>query len=125
MLPAHVGSDECRLAARWNLDASLAHMVIRLEEQARREFGPRRWPGLYIFSGYRDPAHNAEVGGVPNSFHTACPALAADIRVGSVPGLPQDELQAILGGMWRRMGGRWGGTFSTPSPLHFDIGGLP
>lgn len=28
------------------------------------------FPGLTETSGYRDPQHNAEVGGVPNSYHT-------------------------------------------------------
>jgi len=81
-------------------------------------------PPLFIFSGYRTEAHNADVGGVANSLHTRCPALAVDLRVGSVAGLPDDEIQAILGGKWRLMGGRWGGTFSDPSPHHFDIGGV-
>lgn len=102
-------------------------MLVRLEEWAVNEFnvpGVFRWPGLYIFSGYRTPTHNTEVGGVENSFHIACPALAADIRVGSVAGINNLEVLAILGGKWRLMGGAWGGTFSTPSPNHFDIGGI-
>jgi len=96
-------------------------MLVRLDEQASREFG-RYWPGLYIISGFRTPQHNAEVGGVEGSFHTACPALAADLRVGNVAGVGSDEVLAILGGMWRLMGGRWGGAFREPSPAHFDIG---
>jgi len=101
-------------------------MLVRLEEQAHIEFEKIpgfTWPGLYVISGYRTPSHNADVGGVPNSFHTVCPSLAADLRVGSVAGLGSDEVWAILGGMWRRMGGKWGGTFRDPSPHHFDIGG--
>ena len=98
-------------------------MLVRLEQQASGEMG-RYWPGLYIISGYRTPARNAEVGGAPNSFHTFCPSLAADLRVGSVQGLGSDEVWAVLGGMWRLMGGKWGGTFSTPDLNHFDIGGV-
>jgi len=98
-------------------------MLVRLEQQAARGFG-RYWPGLYIISGYRSPSHNADVGGVPGSFHTACPSLAADLRVGNVAGLGSDEVWAILGGMWRLAGGKWGGTFSPPDPNHFDIGGV-
>lgn len=118
-----MGRDACRLANRWTLDLGLANMLVRLEEQASREFG-RYWPGLFIISGYRTPAHNADVGGAPNSFHTRCPSLAADLRVGSVAGrLPGDhEIWAILGGIWRLMGGKWGGTFGDPN--HFDIGGV-
>lgn len=33
---------------------------------------------LQITSGYRDPAHNAEIGGVPDSAHTK--GLAVDLR---------------------------------------------
>jgi len=98
-------------------------MLVRLEDTAAQEFG-RFWPGLYIISGYRTPTHNADVGGVPASFHTRCPSLAADLRVGRVAGLGSNEVWAILGGMWRLMGGKWGGTFSTPDPNHFDIGGV-
>jgi hypothetical protein len=29
-----------------------------------------QFPGLRVTSGYRDPAHNAKVGGVANSWHT-------------------------------------------------------
>lgn len=35
--------------------------------------------GLTINSGYRQPDHNQEVGGVPDSEHTYSPAKAADI----------------------------------------------
>jgi uncharacterized protein YcbK (DUF882 family) len=34
---------------------------------------------LDITSGYRDPDHNTDVGGVPNSEHTYDPAQAVDI----------------------------------------------
>jgi len=124
MLPSSVGRDSCRLASRWTLDATLADMLTRSEDQARAQFG-KYWPGLYIISGHRSLKRNAEVGGVAGSFHTACPSLAADLRVGTVAGLGSDEVWAILGGIWRIMGGRWGGTFSTPDPNHFDVGGLP
>jgi len=96
-------------------------MVVRLEKQASGEFG-RYWPGLYVISGHRTPAHNFDVGGAPDSLHTRCPALAVDLRVGNVAGLDNDEVWAILGGMWRLMGGRWGGQFQTPDPNHFDLG---
>jgi len=120
-LPSHVGRDSCSLADRWVLDDTLAGMVVRLEQQASREFG-RWWPGLWVISGHRNPTYNAQVGGAPNSLHTACPSLAVDLRVGNVAGLSNPEVWAILGGMWRLMGGRWGGTFSTPDLNHFDLG---
>lgn len=125
VLPSRVGADPCQLANRWKLDPALASMLVRLEEQASREF--RGWLApLYVISGYRSPRHNADVGGAPNSFHIRCPSLAADLRIGKLSGrLPGDaEIWAILGGMWRRMGGKWGGTFVQPDPNHFDIGGV-
>ena len=118
-----MGRDACILANRWTLDLGLASMLIRLEQQAAQELG-KFWPGLWVISGQRSPGHNANVGGSPNSFHLECPSLAVDLRVGSVQGLGSDEIWAILGGMWRLMGGRWGGTFREPSPQHFDIGGV-
>lgn len=121
-MPSRVGSNWCQLSNGWKLDPSLASRLVRLEQQASEGFG-RYWPGLYIISGYRSPRHNADIGGAPQSFHTSCPSLAADLRVGSVAGLGSDEVWAILGGMWRLMGGKWGGTFRTPDPNHFDIGG--
>jgi len=125
LLPSRVGHDSCKLANSWGLSISLAGMLVRLEEFAEREFNiipGFTWPGIYIFSGNRSVAHNADVGGVEDSFHIRCPSLAADIRVGNVAGLSSAEVLAILGGKWRMMGGRWGGTFSDPSPNHFDIG---
>lgn len=120
-LPSRVGLDPCLLANRWSIDATLAAMLIRLEGRAREGFR-ELWPGMYVISGYRTKTHNREVGGVADSLHLQCPALAVDLRVGNVVGLESDEIWAILGGIWRLMGGRWGGTFSEPSPAHFDLG---
>jgi len=120
-LPSRVGPDPCILGQRWGLSLDLADKLVSLEAQASKRF-MGFWPGLYIISGYRSPSHNAEVGGVPGSLHTACPALAADLRVGRVAALGSDEVWAILGGIWRLMGGRWGGSFQSPDPNHFDLG---
>lgn len=124
-LPSRVGTDDCLLANRWTLDPTLARMLVRLEAMARSEFevpGIFRWPGLFVISGYRSPRHNRDVGGSPNSLHTACPSLAVDLRFGRVPGrMPGDQqVWEILGGMWRLLGGRWGGSFDDPN--HFDLG---
>jgi len=105
-------------------------MVVRLAdwweslETGLQVPGFKRMPPLYIISGYRSPRYNADIGGAPNSFHTACPSLAVDLRIGSVAGFDTDEIWAILGGRWRLMGGKWGGTFRIPDPNHFDIGGV-
>jgi len=34
---------------------------------------------LDVTSGYRDPEHNIDVGGVPDSEHTCDPAMGADV----------------------------------------------
>jgi len=101
-------------------------MLVRLEAQAVAEFEKVwwfTWPGLYIISGFRTPARNAEVDGAPRSLHMACPSRAADLRVGTVEGVSSEAVWAILGGMWRLMGGRWGGNFRDPDLNHFDLGG--
>ncbi len=120
-LPSPIGSDACRLAERWGLSNTLAGMLVRLEGQAAERFG-RYWPGMFIISGFRSQRTNREVGGAVDSLHPRCPAIAADLRVGNVAGLDSPEVWAILGGMWRLMGGRWGGQFLEPDPNHFDLG---
>ena len=57
--------------------------VAQVLEKIRTAIGA----SLVVTSGYRSPAHNAAVGGVPNSEHTKC--LAADIY--------SPELEAKLG----------------------------
>lgn len=124
-LASPVGTDACRLSERWTLDPTLADMLVLMELKAKREFavaGVSVWPGLWVISGFRTETQNREVGGAPNSRHLECPSRAADLRIGQVQGLSSDELWAILGGIWRLMGGRWGGTFATPDPNHFDLG---
>ena len=54
-----------------NLHPELVDLLQRLEEYMGFE--------LTITSGYRDPAYNTEVGGVPDSEHTHDPAEAVDI----------------------------------------------
>lgn len=48
------------------------------------------------------------------SLHLA--GLAVDIG-----GLAPDELRQA-GEFWESLGGRWGGRFKTPDPIHFDAG---
>jgi hypothetical protein len=85
---------------------------------------PFDWPGLWVISGSRTPAHQASLNpAVKDSLHVRCPALAADLRVGSIPGLPSEGLLMMAGETWMTMGFRWGGTFSDfPNPAHFDVG---
>lgn len=54
-----------------NLHPDLTALLTELEK--------RMGFPLQITSGYRDPVHNVEVGGVSSSEHTNDPSLAADI----------------------------------------------
>lgn len=54
-----------------NLHPTLTTLLTELERRMGFE--------LNINSGYRDPGHNEDVGGVPDSEHTYDPAEAADV----------------------------------------------
>lgn len=54
-----------------NLHPELTRVLTELEH--------RMGFSLQINSGYRDPTHNEEVGGVPGSEHTYDPAEGADV----------------------------------------------
>lgn len=54
-----------------NLDQALVDILSKLEAAIGFE--------LTINSGYRDPGHNHDVGGVPDSEHTYDPAQGADV----------------------------------------------
>lgn len=129
-LPEAIGDDACGLARRWVLDPTLAAMLVRLEAEARRQFdaGGIRWPGLRIISGFRTSEHQAQLNpAVTQSYHTRCPSLAADLRLGADPPVGDlTNIWAILGGIWELMGGRWGGRFQQADLNHFDLGaGVP
>lgn len=126
MLPEAINGDACGIAGRWLLDSTLAEGLVLLERVAEERFtsAGTRWPGLWIISGQRSRADQARLNPlVKDSLHTRCPALAADLRVGSIPGLPSAELLQFAGGIWMALGFRWGGLFSDfPNPAHFDVG---
>jgi len=54
-----------------NLHPTLVTLLTDLEQRMGFE--------LNINSGYRDPGHNVDVGGVPDSEHTYDPAEGADV----------------------------------------------
>jgi len=115
------------LATRWLLAPSLAEMVVRMERLAGERFAAPGipWPGIWIISGHRSQETQAELNpSVKASCHTVCPALAVDLRVGSLAGVDSVEVWSILGGMWRLMGGRWGGNFSSDDPSEINIVGI-
>ena len=126
MLPEAINDDDCGLARRWILAPALATGLVLLEGRAEERFASRSlsWPGLWIISGHRTQESQAGLNPtVKDSFHVRCPALAADLRVGPIPGFSRDALLDFAGGLWMAMGFRWGGTFSDfPNRAHFDIG---
>lgn len=65
---------------------------------------------IHITSGYRNPTHNAAVGGAKNSYHVK--GMAADIIV---TGMPARALQAYLKN-WSGGMGRY------PDFTHLDVG---
>jgi len=125
-LPTRIGSDACDLALKWKIDDRLARMLVGLDLWAAERFKKVniRWPGLFIISGYRSSERQATLNPeAPNSLHTRCPAMAADLRIANVAASISTEAQwQWLGAQWKIMGGRWGGDFSTPDLNHFDLG---
>lgn len=103
-------------------------MLVELDAQATRQFSAQgfRWPGLFVISGYRSPALQLDVNPLaPNSLHTRCPSLAADLRVGDLPAsLTPRNFWSLLGEAWERLGGRWGGRFTPEDLNHFDLKAL-
>lgn len=69
--PARGGAPQKRRSGLINwqgkrIDASVLPYAQQIQQ---------RFPGLRFSSGYRDPVHNARVGGVPNSWHLKGRAL--------------------------------------------------
>jgi len=132
--PMRADADACLLSRRFLLAPALVQMVQNLDRWADREIARTglRWPGLYVISGQRTAAVQAQVNpDAPASLHTRCPSVAVDLRLGTVAGLPADSVWELLGGRWKLMGGRWGGDFSPGKDLfgvnrqeqnHFDLG---
>jgi len=126
VLPQRINGDACGLSRRWILSPILAEGLVQLQRRAQERFAstPFDWPGLWIIGGHRTFARQASLNpAVEDSLHTRCPSLAADLRVGTIAGLPRTFLLDLAGEIWMTMGFRWGGTFSDfPNPAHFDIG---
>jgi uncharacterized protein YcbK (DUF882 family) len=82
--------------------------------QILKEVGNHYQRPVVVTSGFRDPGHNREVGGVRHSLHTLC--AAADIQI---QGVSKWELANYL----RSIPGRGGvGTYCYTDSVHIDIG---
>ena len=125
-LPERITDDWCGLAQRWVLDPVLAEDLVLLDQWAAQELAAEgiRWGGLFIISGRRSPSVQIIVNpDAPRSFHTFCPSLAADLRVGNrAATLTEASTWAFLGQRWEFIGHRWGGRFRPPDLNHFDMG---
>ena len=80
-LSPHFSKQElaCRCCGRLKIEPRLIEALEALRQLAGVP--------IVIHAGYRCPAHNQEVGGVPNSEHTR--GLAADVHI---PGLSLQEM---------------------------------
>ena len=121
-------TDACSLARRWLLDPDFAQALVDLVRRTHEKFAAEglRWPDVRIISGYRDRETAASVGSdYETSCHSTCPAVAADLALGTIDWPPGSVVPgewgafAIMGGIWKLMGGRWGGDFS------YEGGGVP
>ncbi len=137
MFTEPISADPCGVVRRWNLDTTLASMLLDLDFWACRQIEKEversplpsrrfRWPGLWIKSGHRSQpvvsAFHPTAPAATKSRHLFKPSLAADLRVGNVAASETPiEIWTFLGLQWERQGGRWGGRFSLPDPNHFDI----
>lgn len=72
---------------------------------------------ITINSGFRSPAHNLKVGGVPNSLHTK--GMAADF---TVKGYSAKQVQEALESLIKNNKIQDGGVGSYSSFTHYDIG---
>lgn len=100
-------------------------MLVTLDRRASEVFSAEglRWAGVYIISGFRSPRTQAQINPTnPQSNHTRCPSMAADLRVGDVAAsATPPEIWRFLGDLWKKLGGRWGGDFPTPDLNHFEL----
>ena len=117
--------DSCGLARRWVLAPLLAQNLIAMDNMAAEIFTSQgvRWPGLWIISGHRSATRQTRVNpDAPNSLHTRCPSLAADLRVGNLAASTTPDFWPFLGTLWKSLGGKWGGDFKPePDVNHFQL----
>lgn len=99
-------------ASRGNGEVNVEARMVRTLDSVRSEFG---YP-ITITSGYRDPAHNAMVGGATNSQHMH--GIAVDIDLGNM----DSDTRYILMMLLIRHGFTSFGSYSRhPDMLHADM----
>ena len=91
------------------MDVRLQNILDAIRERIR---GP-----VILTSAYRCPAHNAAVGGVPNSYHTQ--GIAADVLVPD--GMTVDQLAQIA----EECGADGIGRYYGQGFVHCDVRGYP
>jgi hypothetical protein len=90
--------EEAKAFSEWLHNKHAAELAPR--QGASATFAPRGVNQAGITSTYRTPAHNREVGGVPNSYHTRRGANGEPLAVDSVP--PPGESMSAYAARLRR-----------------------
>jgi len=129
VLPEKIGDDACGLARRWVLDPGLARAVVALNRWQEGRFAAAgfRGPSLWIISGHRTTEDQQRINpDAPNSFHTTCPSMAVDLRLGqNDESLTGVQVWSILGGRWKlTTAGRWGGDFCSDTDGSLTFPGI-
>lgn len=95
-------------------------LLLNVEELAKNLQVLRDYLGepLSVLSAYRSPAHNAKVGGKPNSFHLK--AMAADL---SCKSKTPKQLHAIIEKLIAEKKMKQGGLGLYKGFVHYDIRG--
>jgi hypothetical protein len=76
----------------------------------------KEFPEVRLTSGYRDPSHNARVGGASGSRH-----IHGDAADFSLAGLPEDRQKAVVE-WWNKRGAGGFGFYPQKNSMHVDFG---
>jgi len=100
-------------AAAAPAQAAAAPAVANIQDLQKRLI--EKYPELRVTSGYRDPAHNAAVGGAKNSQHTH--GRAIDMSFKGIDEARQREIVEYA----RSLGARGLGYYPKSQSVHFDV----